>query len=160
MTIFSPLMAKRVAHITIGTHSLSIIFTGNYCEGSKPGMEANLGNAMLIGVCKLSSNVGSFKFLSSNLISVIKETFSGQLSDCWLVTLSFMVQTFALFSFLDTDMLLCVSPATNLAALLNMVFNSASLFIPARSPQDWSSSSTFQAAFLRLSTRGTGNLSL
>lgn len=75
-------MAKRVAHITIGTHSLSIIFTGNYCEGSKPGLEANLGNVMLIGVCKLSSNVGSFKFLSSNLISVIKETFSGQLSDC------------------------------------------------------------------------------
>lgn len=38
-----------------------------------------------------------------------------------------------------------------MAPLLNMVFNSASLFVPARSPPDWSSSSTFQIAFLRLS---------
>lgn len=151
-------MAKGFAHVIIGTHSLSIIFTGNYCEGSKPGLGANLGNAVLIGVCKLSSNVGSFKFFSNNLISVIKETFSEQLSDCWLVTLSFIVQTFALFSFPD---MLWVSPATNLAPMLNMVLNSASLFFPSRSPLDWSSSSTFQTEFLRLSiTCGAGNLSL
>lgn len=69
-----------------------------------------------------------------------------------------MLQTFALFSFPD---MLRVSPATSLAPLLNLVCNSASLFVPARSPQDSSSSSTFQTAFLRLSiTRGTGNLSL
>lgn len=148
-------MAKGVTHVITGTHSLSIIFTGNYWRGSKPGLGANFGNALLIGVCKLSSNVASFKFLSNNLIRVIKETFPEQLSDCWLVTLSFMGQTFALFSFPD---MLCVSPATNLAPLLNMVFNSASHFIPAQSPQDWSSS-TFQTAFLRLSiTCGTGNL--
>lgn len=151
-------MAKSVAHVITGTHSLPIIFTGNYCTGNKPGLGANLGNAMLIGVCKLSSNVGSFKFLSNNLISVIKETFSEQLSDCWVVTLSFMVQTFALLIFPD---MLCVSPATNLASPLNMVFNSALHFLPDRRPQDWSSSSTFQTAFLRLSiTCGTGNLSL
>lgn len=37
--------------------------------GSKPWQR------VLIGACKLSSNVGSCKILSNNLISVIKETF-------------------------------------------------------------------------------------
>lgn len=73
------------------------------------------------------------------------------------MTLSFKVQTFALFSF---PHMLCASPTTNLASLLNMLLSSASLFTPARSPQDWNSSSTFQTAFPRFSiTRGTGNLS-
>lgn len=44
-------------------------------QRAQAGAGANLGNATLIRLRTLSSNVGSCKFLSNNLISVIKETF-------------------------------------------------------------------------------------
>lgn len=72
-----------------------------------------------------------------------------------LVAPSFMDQTFVLFSFPDRP---CVSQGINLAPLLKVVNNPMSPFLPARSPLQWSFSSTFQTGLLRI-THKTGNLS-